>query len=80
VHSAYYLRAAGNMGGGMIVVVKVKCGLAEERTQAGNMQLRYLSALMMMNFYCSEKHDKTNWFNSDGEQTNRSKTSSKKCV
>jgi hypothetical protein len=21
----------------------------------------------MMNFYCSEKHDKTNWFNSDWE-------------
>jgi hypothetical protein len=20
---------------------------------------------MMMNFYCSEKHDKTNWFDSD---------------
>ena len=34
VHSAYYLRAAGNMGGGMIVVVKCK---GEE---AGNMLLR----------------------------------------
>ena len=34
MHSAYYLRAAGNKGGGMIVVVKCR---GEE---AGNMLLR----------------------------------------
>ena len=38
MHAAYYLRAAGNMGGGMIVVVKCR---GEE---AGNMLLSEMNA------------------------------------
>jgi hypothetical protein len=42
-----------------------ECACEQPEALSGALQRDKMDAFLMMNFYCSEKHDKTNRFDSD---------------